>query len=369
MMRTFFKKYALLLLLVSSMLTYQGTCNIDTADIVRAVDNAIESLNQNSAEWQTIMNRLLTDLQGIDSSLASLIRVEVQNLLDRGVAVIGAEFRCNVDFIGNRMRNALLRIKHDNFDSEVVVPPLKPFVCAVVPSSIDRILVPDRLNLLEFFGYDFDLDDVSLYVQRGSGGLRENVSEYLDKPTHYHMTVDLGIYGLELTDQDDKLVLIHNFEEIAVVKIIQGSTEIAYYSPGSRTFVPPHTRGDTEFARNGPAVSCRVEWSLGIDGTTVVSTIEMSALETGGDETTAEGTDIHTVYTALSGKVIKEIVGVTVDEFEYIDSNTTPDWFPRGSGGPVSQYEFVGDSEGVDAGTDTRVTVEYNRLTVELTAP
>ena len=67
-MRTFFKKYALLLLLVSSMLTYQGTCNIDTADIVRAVDNAIESLNQNSAEWQTIMNRLLTDLQGIDST-------------------------------------------------------------------------------------------------------------------------------------------------------------------------------------------------------------------------------------------------------------------------------------------------------------
>ena len=367
-MRTVLKKYTLLLLLVSSIFTYQGTCNMDAADIVRAVDNAIESLNQNSAEWQTIMNRLLTDLQGIDSSLASLIRVEVQNLLDRGVAVIGAEFRCNVDFIGNRMRNALLRIKHDHFDSDVVVPPLKPFVCTVVPSSVDRILIPDRLNLLEFYGYDFDLDDVSLYVQIGSG-TRENISEYLDKPTHYHMTVDLSAHGLELTNAHDKLVLIHNFEEIAIVKIIQGSTEIAYYSPGSRTFVPPHTQGDAEFSRNGPAVSCQVEWSLGPGNTTVISQIEMSAVETGGDETAAEGTDTHTIYTAPSGKVIKEIVGITADEFEYVDSNTTPDWFPRGSGGPVSQYEFVGDSDGADAGTDTKVTVEYNRLTVELTAP
>ena len=69
------------------------------------------------------------------------------------------------------------------------------------------------------------------------------------------------------------------------------------------------------------------------------------------------------------GKKIKEISEITYDQFEYLDTNTTLDWFARGSGGPVSHYEFVGDSEGDDAGTDTRVTVEYNRLTVELTAP
>ena len=368
-MRKFFKKYALLLLLVSSMVTYQGTCNIDTADIVRAVENAIESLNQNSAEWQSIMNSLIADLQGLDSDLASLIRVEVQNLLDRGVAVVGAEFRCNVDFIGNRMRNALLRIKHDHFGADVVVPPLKPFVCAVVPATVDRILMPDRLNVLEFYGYDFDLDNVSLYVQEGNG-TRENVSEYLDKLTHYHMTVDLSTHGVELTAQHDKFVLIHDFEEIAIVKIIQGSTEIENFYPGMRTFVPPHTRGDTEFGGNGPEVFCRVELSIiGLENNMIQSQIEMSAVETKSDWTTAEGTDTHIIYTAPSGKKIKEISGITYDQFEYLDSNITPDWFPRGSGGPVKQYEFVGDSGGVDAGTDTRVTVEYNTLTIELTAP
>jgi hypothetical protein len=368
-MKPFLKKYALVILVVSCMVTYQGTCRIDTADIVRALDNAIESLNQNSAEWQTIVNRLLADLDGFDSDLASLIRVEVQNLLDRGVAVIGSEFRCNVDFIGNRMRNSLLRLKQDYFNSDVLVPPLAPFVCTVVPSPIDRILIPDRLSVLEFYGYDFDLDNVNLYVQE-SNGTRENISEYLDKSTHYHMTVDLGTSGVELTAQHDKLVLIYNFEEIAIVKIIQGSTELDSFFPGSRTFVPPHTRGDTEFAGHGPEVTCRVELSIiGLENNMIQSRIEMSAVETGGDLTTAEGTDTHIIYTAPPGKKIKEISGITYDQFEYLDSNTTLDWFARGSGGPVSHYEFVGDSEGVDAGTDTRVTVEYNRLTVELTAP
>src|SRR4030042_2306608 len=153
------RKCALIILVLSSMVTYQGTCNIDTADIIRAIDNAITALNQNSSEWQDIMNSLIADLQDLDSELASLISVELQDLLDRGIAVVGAEFRCNVDFIGNRMRNALIRIKNRNFGSDDVVPSLTPFVCNVVPSTVDRILIPDRLNVLEFYGYDFDLDN------------------------------------------------------------------------------------------------------------------------------------------------------------------------------------------------------------------
>ncbi len=53
------RKCALIMVVLSSMITYQGTCNIDTADIVRAINNAIAALNQNSSEWQDIMNGLI----------------------------------------------------------------------------------------------------------------------------------------------------------------------------------------------------------------------------------------------------------------------------------------------------------------------
>ncbi len=65
---------------------------------------------------------------------------------------------------------------------------------------------------------------------------------------------------------------------------------------------------------------------------------------------------------------IKEIACITYDEFEYLDDNTQMDWFARGSGGPVKRYEFVGNSDGADAGTDTGVTVQYNTIPVELAA-
>lgn len=99
------------------------------------------------------------------------------------------------------------------------------------------------------------------------------------------------------------------------------------------------------------------------------SEIYMKAEETRSDWTTAEGTDTHIIYTAPAGKKIKEISCITYDEFEYLDDNIDVDWFPRGSGGPVKQYEFMGDTEGDDAESGTGLTVQYNAIPLELTAP
>ena len=86
-------------------------------------------------------------------------------MMNRGIAVLGVEFHCNVDSVGNHMRNALIRIKNKHFGSDGTVPPLTPYVCNVVPETVDRFLTPGRLNVLEFFGYDFDLKDIRLYLE------------------------------------------------------------------------------------------------------------------------------------------------------------------------------------------------------------
>jgi hypothetical protein len=366
------KKCLSIFIMVSVALSIPSLLGCDIGSsvnkITRAIDNAIDALNQNSSEWQGIMNRLLAQLQGIDDQLAELIEVEVQNLLDRGVAVIGTEFRCNVDFIGNRMRDALLRIKEEYLHQNVAVDPLKPYICEVVPSSVDRILIPDRLDMLEFFGYDFDLEDVKLYIENNEG-LRTNVSQYLVKPTHYHMTVSLGLDGVMLTSRSNKFVLTCGFEDLSYVKIIQESTDIDTILPGKRTFVPPHTRGDQDFNGNGPEVFCRVELSILNYDTQVWAEIYMRARQTTHDWTTAEGTDSFLLYTAPVGKEIKQILCPTYDQISYLDSNTSQDVFERGVGGPVLRYKFTGDTEGNEAGTETKVIVEFTPIQVELEAP
>ena len=366
------KKYISIIIIALVLLIppFFIACNMGSAvnKIARTIDNAVDALNQNSSEWQDIMNRLTAQLQGIDNQLAQLIEVQVQNLLDRGVAVIGTEFRCNVDFIGNRMRDALLRIKTEYLHSDVAVDPLKPYICEVVPASVDRILIPDDLDMLEFFGYDFDLEDVKLYVEE-SNGVRTNVSQYLVKPTHYHMTVSLGPAGVQLTSQSNKFVLTCGFEDLSYVKIIQGTTDTATILPGKRTYVPPHTRGDLGFGGNGPEVFCRVELSILNFNTQVWADIYMKAEETRADWTTAEGTESFLLYTAPAGKEIKQILCPQYDQISYLDSNTNPDNFERGVGGPVLRYEFHGDTEGNDAGTNTKVIVEFNPIQVELEAP
>jgi hypothetical protein len=345
-------------------------CDINSAvtRITRTIDNAINTLNQNSSEWQDIMNRLAAQLQGIDDQLAQLIEVEVQNLLERGIAVIGTEFRCNVDFIGYRMRDALIRIKSEYLGYDVALDPLKPYICAVVPTSVDRILIPDRLDVLEFFGYDFDLEDVKLYVENSNGG-RANVSQHLVKSTHYHMTVSLGPDGVQLTSQNNKFVLTCGYEDLSFVKIMQRSTETDIILPGKRTYKPPHTRGDQDFKGQGPQVVCRVELSVVSYNTQVLAEIYMKAEQTNSDWTTAEGTDSYILYTAPAGKEIKQILCPAYDQIAYLDSNINQDVFERGIGGPVLRYKFTGDAEGNDAGTNTGVIVEYNPIQVELEAP
>ena len=89
----------------------------------------------------------------------------------------------------------------------------------------------------------------------------------------------------------------------------------------------------------------------------------MKAEETKSDWTTAEGTFYKTVYTAPSGKDIKQILTVpTSDSLNYTDDDHGADTFSRGSTGLVNLYVFVGDTAGDDAGVATQVEVVFNNV-------
>ena len=125
--------------------------------------------------------------------------------------------------------------------------------------------------------------------------------------------------------------------------------------------MPPKTRGDREFDGNGPNVWCTTSMTRITSNTQLRISIYMKAEETKSDWTTAEGKFNSPVYTAPSGKDVKQILTVpTIDNFFYTDDDLGADTFFRGSTGLVNQYVFVGDTGGDDAGVDTKVDVTFN---------
>jgi hypothetical protein len=334
------------------------------------LDQAISQLTNAQADWQNVLkdtvNKLTDDAQ-------STVRNEVNDLLQRGIASTSGELRCDADFMVNRIRNGLIRIKEELLHQPV--DPLEPQLCNLVPLAIDRALVPARLNVLEIYGYDFDTTPITVLLQSTSG--TTDVSHILNKPTHYHMTLTLGgSTGVQLDAASQRLILKWSGREISSIAVIQPvtpvcRTQIVQKQPSSFTFVPPHTRGDTEYNGHGPKTYAEVQ--LVNNGTSVVAKGYMKAEETKDDWTTAEGRWSETVFVPDPGWRVSQLLVGTQSGcasfsscMTYTDSNHDPDIFAAGNG-PVSRFEFVGDTDGDEAGTRTKVTVTYNVLKFEET--
>jgi hypothetical protein len=331
---------------------------------IRVLEDAVDALNQNSGAWQ---NTLTNAIDKLTAEAQSTVRNELNNMLQRGIAAVSSELRCNVDFIGNRIRYNILAIIARLQGTEEM-PPLEPYLCNVVPLAIDVSLVPTRLNMLEFYGYDFDAQGVSAYVVKTNGG-KINVTSKLNRPTHYHMTLNLGGNGIQLPANAKSINLYFNNEEISSIAVIQPSTPVCTskaetVTPGSFTYIPPCTRGDSEFDGHGPNVYCSVK--LVHDENKVNAVIYMKAEETKKDWTTAAGQITHTLYTVPAGWKIERLNSVLQDSISYRDSNHSPDIFERGNTGPVKKYTFVGDTKGKEAGTRTKVDIVFNQINVEL---
>ena len=331
-----------------------------TTQAVNVIDNAIADLSFESANWRDIMQKAIADLP---SDIQSTIRTEMSDLLNRAVAATGAEIRCNTDFLRNRLAQGLQNIKANLLNQEP--PQLEPQLCNIIPLAVDMGLSPDRRNKIEFYGYDFDKANIVALLENDNGTV--DVSNSLDRPTHYHMTLNLGGTGVNLNPRSQRLILRWNDRVISTIGIIQASPDICATRtvnvlPNPVSYTPPHTRGDRDFDGNGPDVTSRVR--LINKRNSVDAEIFLEAKETKSDWTTASGTRTVTLFTPDSGWEIENIVGPTESSYAYRDNDHSLDRFP--GTGPVRTYTFMGDGPGDDAGVHTRVEVTFNRIRLEL---
>ncbi|MEL6696597.1 MAG: hypothetical protein AAFS00_09305 [Bacteroidota bacterium] len=329
--------------------------------VTNSIDGAVGTLGDASSDWQSVLGELKRDLP---ADVQSTVTNEVNNLLTRAVAASGSEIRCDVDFFRARLRQNLLRIKANFLKQDP--PPMEPQLCQVVPLAVDMSLEANRRNKIEFYGYDFDITD-KLQVLVDNGSERVDITSTLDKPSHYHMTLNLSGSGAQLTKQAKRVILRWGDRDISSIGILQKvpkicETKVVGIRPAAISYLPPHTRGDKNYKKNGPDVYASVQ-IINLD-TLVVARVAMKAEETKGDRSTASGTKDFELYRPDPGWAVQSIVSSPYADYFYRDENDTKDEF-AGSG-PVQKWIFRGRKKGEAAGVYSNVTLMFNQLRFEL---
>lgn len=334
----------------------EGLTKLSLEKSVSYLDKAMKSLDVASANWQDILQKLITDLP---EEVQSTVTNEVSNLLTRTVAAAGAKVFCTVDFIPNRVKQALQRIKSKFLNQ--ALPSLEPHLCLTNPEAIDMNLSADRRNKIEFFGYDFDITEIQVILFNGTNQI--NVSDKLDKADHYHMILNLGLNGIRLSSASTRIVLRWNDRDMWTIQIIQPEPDICdtyhvHKQFNDISYAPPLVKGDREFNGNGPNIFANVRLING--GNRLIARVYMRAQETRSDSTTGEGFKEYTLYTTTSGKIIQTVLSDLYCEKYYTDETVYVDEFY--GYGPVRLWTFIGDTRGDDVERGTKVKISFNKI-------
>ena len=336
-------------------------------EFTNQIDDTVDSLSEQSENWQALLEDLI---KKVPKEVQGTIRNELQNLVNVSIAVTGSEIRCDLDFVINRLKMGLLRIKALMLNQ--APPRLTPALCQVIPLAIDRTLVPARLLHVSMYGYNLTSNsNIRAFVNDSPNNIRE-VSSALDYPTHYSMTLKFGANGAALNPQSERIVLKIADQELSSIGIVQPDTPTCEsktipVTPNPEEYIPPKVKGDGEFNGNGPHIWATVR--LIVKPRRLDAEIYMRAKETGdpwrGEPSEAKGTKEVTLYTPDPGWKIESVVDQNSSHFSYIDPDENLDSKPGGSG-PVKRWLFQGDTQGSDIGK-TSVKVTFNTLRIVVT--
>jgi hypothetical protein len=155
----------------------------------------------------------------------STLANEVSNVISRATSDVGIEGRCSVDFLRDRSKEELKKLRATLTKEKLE---LKPVFCKPTPSSIDMNLSSERRNLIEISGYNFKKEDIKVWLLTnettnagawsGKDQKKVDVSSHLGRSSDYLLTLNLGSNGVVLTPDSQKIIFeLPNTNEYEVV--------------------------------------------------------------------------------------------------------------------------------------------------------
>lgn len=217
--------------------------------------------------------------------------------------------------------------------------------------------------------------------------LEVNVSPSISIISDFHAVLDLTAAGANLPPNASEILLSWDNKIQSEIPILvkeeiyecRNWDTTAVLKP--LTFIPVAVEQseygghpDTEFAGHGPCVVFSMSLFVDPSRKKISATIYMDAWECPDDfskirkdYTEAVETRTFTLFQITNPDVT--ITGFNLEPYlsdRYIDTNVNPDFRYYSSTAPAAKIEFVGDTNGDEAGNETGATITFNTLKVKL---
>lgn len=303
----------------------------------------------------------------------------------------------------------------------------EPFICSVAPSGVDMSLEPERRTKIDIYGFDLRSRPISVGITgygifqakapvsakmfstmmrtraravmpakvivteafellQPATIITKDISNALSIISDFHAVLDLTESGADIPPTAREIVLSWDNQirsEIPILtheKILECTTTEKLISPGTDTFVPPAIENspygghpDKEFDGHGPCVTFYLVLNLDPSRRILTATYTIDAWECPDnfdkikkDYTEAYGSRTITLFQAAEDERILSYNVQSSFDHRYIDTNTRPDMMNFGGLSPVEELEYVGDTDGSEAGTKTSVKVTFKQIKLQI---
>lgn len=176
---------------------------IDLTGAIKALDDGIVNITNSGDAWVATLDQISRDL--VDRGLPTAAGY-VRDVLETGIAKVGLEFSCRVDFTADRIRKGLSDLKQAllnlNKDASPAVA-YPPTVCSTIPDGVRWI---EATQSVIFSGYDLSTADTTAVVIAADGS-SSDVTPFLTKQSQYQMTVNLSPSGAAFPRSCREIVL------------------------------------------------------------------------------------------------------------------------------------------------------------------
>jgi hypothetical protein len=304
----------------------QPTSDTTLTDTLRVLDHAIHRLGDPSSDYRTVLRDAVTSFPGkADDTPAA----DVRTFLARAPEP-GSDFRCSVDFVRARARQALLRLR-DALRHEYVAP-LQPAVCYTFPYALE-LTQARRTGWLDIYGYDFDRVAPEMVLVTRDG--YRDVTAALVVRSHYHLAFKLGDDAAPWSSESVSLGLTWGHVIHHSIALVQPTSPLCSLRveriPAGRTisYGVPWRPGATVWA----------DATLDYSSNKLEATICVAAAFPAGDDTSFSGCMVDFLHTTDPGWEIEAVLGELTSRATDARGTRTSE-ARNGRQGPVSQWVF-----------------------------
>lgn len=164
---------------------------LDVSPILDRLDNTTTNISSDATRWVATLDALVQDLttRGFTQA-ASYVRDTLQN----GIARVGIEYRCNVDFTAARVKAGLKAIRDAIATLGKDTTPKVEFPSFVCTATPDRIAWPEAPQAIALAGYDFNRDAIKVAVV-DRNGQESDITSAMTQSSPYQLLVNLSGAG------------------------------------------------------------------------------------------------------------------------------------------------------------------------------